>query len=438
MNKQKFYGWKMIVVLWLQYFLNMGLPLYGGAVISSVMLANGVMTRSVHGVAFTLLNLCIGLASVLIAVSIAKRGVRTTFIIGSVLIMIGAFFLGTFATSSWHFFLALGVIIGTGIGFGSVMPLSTAVARWFTRMRGKAMAVALTAPSVAGLVFAPIMNYLIQNTGLSWRGAWLFMAGAMIISITTAFLFIKESPAVLGQEPDGGNSEQSQGSTPINSLRTNYEWTTKQAHKTGAFFLILIAACVTQFPFFFITAHWIPAMRGFGFSPAAAAFLMSVFTIMGLPARLVAGHLLDRIQAKFVFMGGFVCYIIANIFALLITPALLPLAYLATIFMAFGFGMSFVSLQAITVQYFGLKAYPKLNGTNLLVSAIVSCPGPMIAGILFTRFNGYAPSFIMNITICVIGFVVVLFLKIPKSPSVSENQNINKVATNAKEKHNAY
>jgi len=32
-----FYGWKLVFILWLLDFLNMGFPLYGGAVINTYM-----------------------------------------------------------------------------------------------------------------------------------------------------------------------------------------------------------------------------------------------------------------------------------------------------------------------------------------------------------------------------------------------------------------
>lgn len=419
MKAKKFYGWNELAALWLQYFLNMGLPLYGGAVISSVMLSEGAITRNTHGLAFSLLNLSIGLASILIAGSITRWGVRITFMIGSGLIMLSSLILSFFAYEPWHFLLALGVLLGIGIGFGSVMPLSTAVARWFVRMRGKAMAVALTAPSVAGLVFAPTINWMIQNMGLSWRNAWLIIAGTMVFSVLIAFFLVKESPQSIGQEPDGGVAPKKQ-QAPVNALRTHYDWTPRQAYKTPAFWLIVVTACVTQFPFFFFTAHWIPAMTNFSFTPAAGALAMSVFTIMGLPARLIAGYFLDRSQPRYVFVAGFLCYSLAYVAALMITAQTLPLAFLAAVLMAFGFGLSFVSVQTVVAQYFGLKAFPKLNGNALLISAVVSCPAPVLAGYLFGIYGSYAPSFIMNIIAGVIGMVVVLFLKMPKPPAESD------------------
>ena len=35
---QSFYGWKLVGALWFIYLLNMGFPLYGGAVINTYMI----------------------------------------------------------------------------------------------------------------------------------------------------------------------------------------------------------------------------------------------------------------------------------------------------------------------------------------------------------------------------------------------------------------
>jgi len=45
--------------LWFLDFLNMGFPLYGGAVINTYMLKEIAMSRSTFGLGFTLLNLLV-------------------------------------------------------------------------------------------------------------------------------------------------------------------------------------------------------------------------------------------------------------------------------------------------------------------------------------------------------------------------------------------
>ena len=45
-SERGFYGWKLVFILWLLDFVNMGFPLYGGAVINTYMLKEIPMSRS--------------------------------------------------------------------------------------------------------------------------------------------------------------------------------------------------------------------------------------------------------------------------------------------------------------------------------------------------------------------------------------------------------
>jgi hypothetical protein len=73
-SSRQFYGWKLVAALWSLDFLNMGFPLYGGTVINVYMLKQIVMPRSTHGLGFTLLNIFVGVPSVVIAASILRWG----------------------------------------------------------------------------------------------------------------------------------------------------------------------------------------------------------------------------------------------------------------------------------------------------------------------------------------------------------------------------
>ena len=98
-SKQSFYGWKLVAVLFVLDFLNMGFPFFGGAVINTYMLKQIPMARSTYGLGFSLLNLFIGLVSVVVAAAILKWNTRTSFAIGSVIICAGALWLSFFARS---------------------------------------------------------------------------------------------------------------------------------------------------------------------------------------------------------------------------------------------------------------------------------------------------------------------------------------------------
>src|SRR5260370_1919405 len=165
-SERGFYGWKLVFILGNVDFLNMGFPLYGGAVINTYMLKEIPMSRSAFGLGFTLLNLFVGIPSILVGASIVHWGIRKTFGIGSALILVGALWLSFIASKPWHYWVGFGVLTATGISFGTIIPAATAVTRWFRRYRGMAMAGTLSASGFAGLFLSPLIKRVLTA---NWR-----------------------------------------------------------------------------------------------------------------------------------------------------------------------------------------------------------------------------------------------------------------------------
>lgn len=426
MEKQKeFYGWKLVGVLWVLYLLNMGFPLYGGAVINSFLLKEIPMDRATYGLGFSLLNLCVGLSAILVGMTITKWGIRKTFMIGSGLLIIGALWLSLMASQPWHYLVGFGILIGAGMGFCTIVALSTAITRWFVRFRGRAMAVAMTASGFAGFIGAPAMNQLIAATGGNWRLAWGVVAGIAFVSGVIAYFFVKERPQDLGQIPDGQEAGiASNANSPTNALITKDSWTAAEVYKSVTYWLAVIAAAASQWPFFFFTAHWILHLRGAGINPADAAFAMGLFTMGGIFGRLISGWLMDRMAARYVMMLGICCYFPGSYLAVLASPSTLVAAYIAAICYGAGFGWSFVAQNTMLGNFFGPAAFPKINGTLQAIAAlVVSCSG-VVGGQLFDMYKSYTSAFQLNSVICVIGIIVLVFAKIPQPKDQTEGVGI--------------
>lgn len=421
-NEQKFYGWKLVGALWCLYLLNMGFPLYGGAVINSYLIKDIPMDRATFGLGFSLLNLCIGLVAIVVGMTITKWGIRRTFMMGSGVLIIGTLWLSQVATQPWHYLVGFGVLVGSGIGMGTIIALSTAVTRWFVRFRGRAMAVAMTASGFAGFIGAPAMNKVIAATNGDWRLAWMVVTGIAVLSGIIAFLFVKERPQDLGQIPDGSEPDPAaQAASPANALVTKYAWTPAQVYKSYIYWLTVVAAAASQWPFFFFTAHWIMHLRGKGISPADAAFAMGLFTMGGILGRLISGWLMDRIAARYVMMLGICCYFIGSYLAVLASPTAMLAAYIAAICYGAGFGWSFVAQNTMLGHFFGMAAYPKINGNLQAIAAIMVSAAGVVGGKLFDIYKSYTPAFELNAAICVVGIICLVFTTMPKAPSASES-----------------
>jgi MFS family permease len=420
-NRQSFYGWKLVAALWFLDFLNMGFPLYGGAVINTYMLKDIAMSRSTFGLGFTLLNLFVGLPSILVAASIVKWGIRRTFGIGSAVLCCGALWLALFASQPWQYVVGFGVLIGTGISFGTIVPVSTAVTRWFREYRGRAMAVALSASGFAGFVAAPLTNKILAANGGNWRQTWEGIAGIAIFSAVFAFLFVKESPEALGQVVDGKEGHGESVHTAItNALVTKFSWTPQQAYATRSYWMIVIGGIACQFPFFFFVAHWLLHLKGAGVAAADAAWAMGLFSVGAVAGRVIGGWLMDRVPARFAFMMGLCCFFLGSVLAISANSHALWIAYIAAILYGTGFGWTFTCMTTITAHYYGPAAYPRLSGLVMLVTAIFCSPAGFIGGKLFDVYGSYTLAFELNMVIAAAGMIALFFATMPVPPPVKQ------------------
>ena len=416
-TKTNFYGWKLVAVLWCLDFLNMGFPLYGGTVINTYMLREIAMPRSTYGMGFTLLNWFVGIPSMLVAASILRWGIRRTFGIGSGLILVAALWLAFVTSKPWQYLLGFGVIAGSGISFGTIVPVATAVTRWFKRYRGRAMAVPLSASGFAGFFVAPLINRVLAANGGNWRQAWEFVAAVAILSAAIAFLFVRERPEDLGQSVDGETQEEvRKKAKATDSLVTRYRWTPGQAFATPAYWLIVFGGIACQFPFFFFTAHWILHLKGAGVSPADAAWAMGLFSIGAVAGRLIGGGLMDWLSARAAFMSGLCCYLLGSVLALSVNSSQLWIAYAAAILYGTGFGWTFICMNTANAHFFGPQAFPKLNGMAMLLTAVFGAPAGFIGGRLFDVYGNYRLAFEINMMIAAAGILALIFATMPVPP----------------------
>lgn len=409
-----FYGWKLVAALLSLDFINMGFPYFGGSVIVNGYMSHEIaMSAARRGAGFTLVNLFVGLGSWVVAKSVVKYGLRATFMTGSAVLCTGSLFLAIFASTSWEYLIAFGVVIGTGISFATLVPASTAVARWFRRYRGRAMGIALSASGFAGLA-APLLGRVIRANAGNWRLGWYIVASAVVVSALIAFLFVKESPESLGQHADGiPESEQSQPSR-TDALATKHNWTASQAYATSAFWLIAIGSITATFPFFFFVAHWTRRLAGAGISAGQTEWALSCLTIGTLVGRWLGGWLMDLLNARVTFVTGMCVYFVGSYLAIIVQADAPWVAYVAALLNGMAYGWAFSSVGTMTAHYFGPQAFPKLYGMMTLLTSCLASPAGAVGGKIADYYGGYARAFELDCVMAAIGIIAVALAVMPK------------------------
>ena len=202
MNEKSFYGWKLLCVFWLIIVLNFAFPTFATSVVNTYMAKAMHLNRKELGLAFSVFSLMAGLPAPLVAKSINKFGLRFTLFVGTLLTSCGAFLMASFVKTTSEAIVVFGIVVGAGVALAGTLGPQVGAARWFHRKRARAMSLLLTASGIGGFIAVPTLNAIIARFG-TWRAAWWCMAFMSLAAAVVAALFVKDSPAQMGQFPDG-------------------------------------------------------------------------------------------------------------------------------------------------------------------------------------------------------------------------------------------
>ena len=102
-----------------------------------------------------------------------KHGAMILMVGGGV-VLGGCLMLTAQVTRLWQFYLLIGVAYGMSVAaLAPQMVTPTVIAKWFIRMRGRAIAIVSLGHNVGAVIFVPLTAFIIVNFG--WRDAWFVL-----------------------------------------------------------------------------------------------------------------------------------------------------------------------------------------------------------------------------------------------------------------------
>jgi MFS family permease len=419
-QEKKFYGWTMVGVFWTLYFINLAFPYMGAGVINPWMAKSLNLSRSTLGLGFTLMTLLAGLFGPLVALSLNKKGVRFTMVMGSLSILLGSLLMGLVVGNHWQFILVFGLLIGTGIGFSTAVPTQTGITHWFTKKRALAMSLTFTASGIGAFVAAPLLNKVITVFGGDWRVAWLFVAGIVGCGTLLTIFLVKNKPSDLGQVPDGiyENDTTPGAAAPVHShgsgrvFRTTEQWTLRDAMKTPALWMILASFVVLVATSGIIHAHSVIHLRDLGNAPATAAMSLGLMMFSSVAGRLLAGVLGDRIEPRYIWAAG-MAFMFIGILSIMKANSTIQI-YMYALFLGLGYGAIYISWPIITSNYFGPASFASIMGLQGPVITIAGSSAPFLAGLVYDRTGSYNNAFIALAVLCLASGALILCAKPPE------------------------
>ncbi|MBP1844653.1 MFS family permease [Rhizobium petrolearium] len=204
-NTAPFFGWYVVAATFVLAIFGWGVGFYGPPIYLQMVVQRTGWSVALVSTAVTL-HFLVGAAVVANLPRLYRfTGVPVLTVTGAVLLAIGV--VGwSVADQPWHLFAAA-LLSGTGWVAMGAAAVNAIIAPWFIRSRPAALSMAYNGASVGGIIFSPLWVMLIASSGFAQ--AAIIVGISMITTVAAlSVLAFSKSPDVLGQSPDGAQSDQ--------------------------------------------------------------------------------------------------------------------------------------------------------------------------------------------------------------------------------------
>lgn len=345
---------------------------------------------------------------------LATWGPQKLSFISGIVLGGGYLLAGLFAgTDFWPVAILIGVVGGSGIGFGYVVPIAVGM-RWFPDKKGM-----ITGLAVAGFGFgamgwvklAGAWGHLIANIGLP--NTWVAYGIAFAVMVIVGGLWMKMPPE--GWSPEGYSAEDA---AAAGDNEAGFE--SGEMLKTPQFYMIWLTfffgasaglmsiGLMKLYPMEALTAAGLSQVEASAVAGTAMAVFFSLANGLG---RIGWGTISDKLGRKtsIMIMSGTQGIVVLAFTAMAGTPALL---YLGATLIGFNFGGNFALFPAMTADTFGTKNVGNNYPFIFLSYGVGGIVGPIMGGMLGDMGN-FPLAFTICGIACLAGAVLIATVKKP-------------------------
>jgi len=416
---QIFYGWWVVFGCAAIIFMAAGTFFYGfGAIFDSLVDEFGWSHASVS-LGFSMRAEVGGIFAPLVGYLVDRLGPRKLLLAGVITVGLGFLWISRINTL-WEFYGAV-IVIALGMGACGGLVGQVAIANWFERKRGRAMAFLATGAGASG-VMVTLLAWLISVYG--WRSALMTMAVVTwAIGIPSAML-VRQRPEDYGLAPDG---EPAPAVAPVAAPmaaddpqpppRAAEGMTAREALRTRAFWFLSLAFAFSWFGTTAIVVHQIPALTATGFSEESAALAVTLMTLVSLGGRMGFGWLADFRDKRLVLAAAFALQTLGMLlFAAVHTwwqliPFLLVYAP--------GYGGNISVRPALQAEYFGRRALGSIMGLTFFITSLGNVVGPVFVGWMYDTTDSYRLAFVITAFASLAAIPLVLSIPRPQPQAVA-------------------
>ena len=399
-----YYGYRIVAVCFLIMVVACGIQFSFGVFFKPIS-ENFGWTRAATAGTFTMGGLIAAALSFVSGRLADKFGPRKV-------IMAAGFFLGagyvltSMVQNLWQYYLSNGVIVAIGAG-GFWVPLASMISRWFAKRRSLMTGIAISGIGL-GMGVVPLgASHLIEI--FDWRKSLFMMGIATIVLVLILAQFLDRKPESVEEEINNG-SEVRKVTVPDKG------YSFAEALKTKQFWMLIPAWIFYGLIYNVASVHSVPYATDIGMTAVAAAGILTIMGLIGIPGRIGIGFFGDRFNIKNTIVISFTLLSLGFL-GLVLSGTIWSLQVFALIFGVFsGVG---ILLAPFLAELFGLRALGTITGAVTSANSLGSAIGPTLAGGIFDATQTYKVAFILCAVLGIACAVIVWLLK-PTRKQINE------------------
>jgi OFA family oxalate/formate antiporter-like MFS transporter len=324
----------------------------------------------------------------------------------------GGFFLASFSHSLPMLYLTAGLLVGLGLGFGYLPPLSVGF-KWYPESRGLVSGLAVGIFAAGSGVVGPLAGGFLPLgwdglvPRLGWRTTFQILAGAYFVLTMIGAYWLNDPPE--GWVPPVPAKSKSSTAPRVSSVNL----TTGDMLKIPTFYPLWIAYMLGCIAGTMTVSQVVPFAKSLHYGDSEAALAVTVGAAGSALGRFFSGWMSDHLGRLLTVR---VILVISMIAAPLMyaygTVGALFFVLLFLVFYAYGTQLSVYT--ALTGDFYGPKFSAANYGILLLAWGTAGIFGPLIGGQVFTVTGSYQYAFYIAAAAALASLVLLMFAKPPE------------------------
>ncbi|TZG29568.1 MFS transporter [Sphingomonas montanisoli] len=407
--KKIYYGWYLVAACILIYMAVIGTGSAAYGLYVKPVAAEFDLSRATMNTGMILFNVGMALTALVVGRLIDRFPLRPIMIVSGIVLGGCMALLGLSDNLMLDAFVIVLPLAAGTVGAGT-LTVTVLLARWFTKQRGRVLALAAMGMSLSNLTVIPVIGHLIAQYG--WRHALVLSGIGIAVVVCALAMIVRDRPNPDEVEP--GKPSVAVAGAPALGVRLTVRDILTNPH----FWLIGIGAGIGLAIMQTLGVSLVPLATDGGLTIVQATSLLSVMGITAVASKLTLAVVADYFDRSTLLASCFTLLAIANATLLIDHSYGVLLAICVLIGMASGTGAPLY--YALVADRFGTISLGTVRGLMTPLTAALAAVFLRFGGEVFDRTGSYRVMFVSFAAAAVIAALLLLAPRIfPTKPELA-------------------